>query len=70
MRLAAVLTAFAFLAGLVLVLAGTTLVLDVIGVALLALAGVALAELAFFAVGRSEDRDRAESAQQRQRRRG
>jgi len=50
--------ALAFLAGLVLVLAGGDTIASIVGAGLLGLGGIAFVALAFLLVGESEDRDR------------
>jgi hypothetical protein len=50
--------ALAFLAGFVLLLLDLGVVASAVGLGLMAFSGVALALLAFLAVGQSEDRDR------------
>jgi hypothetical protein len=47
------------LAGIVLLVAGEGVATTAVGLAMAAVGGVALALLAFYAVGQSEDRDRA-----------
>jgi hypothetical protein len=67
-RLLLVIAAVLACAAIAVLAAGSGTVADAIGLALAGIAGIAAVQAAFYAVGRSEDRERARESERRRRR--